>query len=143
MTAERAAKILFAGEKHETDPKLEILAAVGDAVQCFSMLGSRVLVAIYVRPEKSAGGILRPSSNRDEDKWQGKVGLVVAKGPLAFTESDTHHWGDAKPNVGDWVMFRVGDTFPFALGPGADARNLRIVEDVNVHAILSRPDVAW
>ena len=43
-----------------------------------------MLCAIYIAPEKTAGGIIRPQSNIDEDIHQGKVGLIVGVGPLAF-----------------------------------------------------------
>lgn len=133
----------FVGETHVVDPKQEILTAIGDVPASFTMLGARLLVAIYVRPEKTAGGVIRPGAHRDEDKWQGKVGLVLRIGPLAFAEDETHRWGAHVPKIGDWVMYRVGDTFPFRLGSDPNSRHLRIVEDVMVHAILDRPDVAW
>ena len=121
---------------HTVDPKQEIMAEVNAVVESLHPLGAQVLVGTYIRPKMTAGGIHIPDSTQGEDIYQGKVGLVLKLGPLAFKEDDTHKWGDRVPQVGDWVMFRVGDTFPCTLGKRAG----RFVEDVDVKAILSKPD---
>lgn len=102
-------------------------------------LGARVLVATYLRPPKTAGGIIIPDKSRDEDRWQGKVGLVVAFGPLAFTEDADHRWGDVKPKIGDWVLTNIGDTRRLDVGDNP----CRFVEDVNIQAIIDDPDMVW
>lgn len=123
---------------HDQDPAQEILDAVSEPLRGISVLGSRVLVAIYERPRATAGGILLTDTYRGEDVYQGKIGLVIALGDLAFKEDDTHHW-DRVPKVGDWVGFRVGDTWPMLLGK----KNCRMIEDVDVRLILTAPDVVY
>lgn len=123
--------------QHDDDPKQLILDEVGALVADIDVMGAQVLVGVYRRPEKTAGGIHLPGSVRDEDNWQGKVGLVLKLGPLAFLNDDSHRW-DYPPEVGDWVLFRVGDTFPWIL----NKRHCRFVEDVLVKAILrGSPDL--
>lgn len=122
---------------HEIDPKLEINNEVKGLIDDVEPLGAECIIGIYVRPTKTKGGILLADNTKGEDLYQGKIGLVLKKGPLAFQSDDTHHWGDKVPQVGDWVLFRIGDTFPFILG----ARSCRFVEDVNVKAIVHRPDI--
>lgn len=122
---------------HPTDPKEEIRAAVADQLAEIEVMGARIMVAVYQRPEKTKGGVFLTQDSRNEDRYQGKVGLILAMGPLAFSEDATHQWGDTKPQIGDWVAFRVGDTHPFLLGD----RTCRLVEDVYVQMILDRPDV--
>lgn len=125
---------------HEIDPADEISAEVKHFVSDVEPLGAQILVAVYMRPEKTKGGIIVPDSTsgtRTEDRYQGKVGLVLKIGPLAFSEDDKHHWGDRVPKAGDWILYRVGDTFPFILGK----RTCRFVEDVDVKAIVKRPDI--
>lgn len=123
---------------HNKDPKNEIMEAVKPYLDQIEPTASQVLCAIYTRPGKTVSGIYLPDKSKEEDTWQGKVGLVVKMGPLAFVDDDSHNWGPGRrPRVGDWVMWRVGDTFRFVMGE----RQLRLVEDVNIKAILGKPDI--
>lgn len=124
---------------HARDPKEEILEEIGDNLKDIVLMGSRVLVAVYTRPEKTAGGIIVTQQTQAEDKAQGKVGLVVKVGPLAFTDDGEHKFPEPNPQVGDWVMFRVGDTHPFELGK----RRCRTIHDVDVQMIIPQPDMVW
>ncbi|MDE2096329.1 MAG: hypothetical protein KGL39_03720 [Patescibacteria group bacterium] len=134
-----AGAILMA---HKIDPKDEILAEIAPFIKSINnIMSARVLVAVYKRPERTAGGVLLSDKTRDEDGYQGKVGLVVGMGPLAFKDDPERglSWGDERPQIGDWVMCSVGDTRKFKLGE----RDMRFVEDVNIHAVVSKPDVIW
>ena len=44
-----------------TDPRKALLDAVGD-LSGFDIFHNQILVAIYVRPEKTSGGIIRPDA---------------------------------------------------------------------------------
>lgn len=122
---------------HTVDPKQEITDRVGDLADDLTIMGAQLLVAVYVRPEKTRSGIILSSDTRNEDKWQGKVGLVLKCGPLAFEEDATHKFGDRVPVPGDWIVMNVGDTFAFELGE----QRCRVIEDVNVKMITKRPDI--
>lgn len=122
---------------HEVDPKTTILRDVEKLLPAVEMLGARVLVAVYVRPNITAGGIHLADSTVGEDRYQGKVGLVLKMGPIAFEDDPTHRFGTKKPAVGDWIVFSVGDTFGLELGK----RRCRSVEDVDVHMIIPVPDM--
>lgn len=130
------------GEVHGADPKTDLLAKVGFIADFVKVPSSKLLVAIYYRPEKTAGGIIDPTAMQG-DSYQGKIGLVLNMGPLAFQDDDTHTWGDVRPKVGDWVQFRVGDTAPWRLGKNEQSPHFRYVEDVNILAIWTRPDLVW
>ena len=69
--------------KHTVDPREAILKEVGD-LSSVEIFNNQILVAIYIRPEKTSGGIILANQTRDEDKWQGKMGLVLKKGPSAW-----------------------------------------------------------
>jgi co-chaperonin GroES (HSP10) len=90
---------------HVVDPKEKLLEEIGDVPPDIVNF-NKVLVAIYRRPEKTAGGIILTDRAGDEDVWQGKVGLIVAMGPLAFTDDDSNKFHGVKYEVGDWVWFR-------------------------------------
>lgn len=122
---------------HEVDPREQILKEVTAYADQIKVLGADVLCAVYLRPKQTKGGIVLPDQYRKEDEFQGKVGLVIKKGPLAFKDDGEHKFGDVAPEIGDWVLFRVGDTFELIIGE----RKFRLVQDVNIRAIIDAPDI--
>jgi hypothetical protein len=93
------------------DKKAAIIEAVGDlsSVDVFSDL---VLVGTYIEDEKTAGGIFKPKETVQESEFQGKVGLVLKAGPLAYGdwEEDAERGKNATPST--WVVFAIKDTWP-------------------------------
>ena len=130
------------GERHGEDPRDALWKKVGFVADHIKVPSSKILVAIYYRPETTTGGIIDPTVKAG-DSFQGKIGLVIKLGPLAFQDDDTHTWGDVRAKQKDWVQFRVGDTAPWRLGRNEQSPHFRFVEDVNVLAIWDRPDLAW
>ncbi len=90
-----------------TDPKRVLLDALGK--HATEVLHSQVLVAGYVRPAKTKGGIFMPDKVIEEDRFQGNIGLVVALGPGAFKDDDIAKFHGKKLKVGDWVMYVPAD----------------------------------
>src|SRR5258708_4825410 len=62
----------------------EIWAALGD-LSGFRLFGSQVLLADYMRPVKTRGGII--TTDQSEDIFQGVLGMVVLIGPTAWRAS--------------------------------------------------------
>lgn len=122
---------------HEIDPRELILKEVKPYAEHIKVLGADLLCAVYMRPRQTKGGIMLPDQSRKEDEFQGKVGLVIKMGPIAFQDDNDHRFGNVAPKVGDWVIFRVGDTFELIIGE----RKFRLVQDVNVRAIVDKPDI--
>lgn len=106
----------------------------------FVVLHTDVLVATYVKPRKTAGGILLPEKSVDEDRWQGKVGLVLKLGEGAFKHGA---WGNAYegtvPEVGDYVTFHTSDTREI----GFKGFSCRHVDASLVRTIVPNPDVIY
>lgn len=98
----------IAALSRSTNPKEDLIKAAGD-LSGLDVMHNQILVATYIRPEKTAGGIIRPNSNLQEDEYQGKVGLVLKIGPTAFVNGDDIDFAGQKVSVGDWVVYRVGD----------------------------------
>ena len=119
------------------DQRKEILAAIGDLSK-IELLGNRVLVGIYIEPEKTSGGIILSTGTIKESVWQGTVGLVLKKGPQAFVdEPETKtYFHDQNVNVGDWVVFRPGDAKRIQIN-GIDCR---MVEDTLIDMIVDDPN---
>ncbi len=132
----------WVGERDWATAKADLMKRVGFISDHVQVPGPKILVAIYYRPMKTSGGIINPGA-KEEDSHQGKIGLVLKMGPLAFAEDSNHAWEGVSPKVGDWVQFRVGDTAPWRMGRDSKLPHLRYVEDVNVLAIWDRPDLVW
>jgi hypothetical protein len=103
--------------------KQEIHQALG-STDDLEIFGSRVLVAVYVRPDKNASGFYMGPKKQIEDIYNGKVVLIIKCGPDAFQGDDG--WlkalvGDkAAPTPGDWcfVQASLGEPIMFC-GDGA------------------------
>ena len=130
---------------HDEDPKLEILNKAGD-LKDVEVFGSDVLVALYIRPQKTKSGIILSDSTRDEDRWQGKAGLILKLGPTAYCDEDGNKFRDI--NEGDWVVFRPSDGWPVTLNSAnsfasKDAIPCRVVTDINIRLRVSSPDAIY
>lgn len=123
---------------HDTDPKKKIRDDLGD-ISAFKLFNNQVLVAIYVRPARTKSGLYLPDQTVDEDKYQGKVGLVVAKGPSAFDPEAEGWFKDVEVNLNDWVVFRPSDGW----GVSLNGVSCRVLEDTSIRASVDRPDRVW
>lgn len=119
------------------NPALGLKMAVGDLSKV-QVLSNRVLVAIYIAPEKTKGGLIRATQTIKEDVFQGSVGLVLKKGSMAFVDDDaskTYFHGQTV-NEGDWVAFRPGDAKRVQIN-GVDCR---LCEDIMIDMIVADPE---
>ena len=123
---------------HEKDPKQLLLDKVGN-INGIQLLNTQVLVAVYIRPEKTKGGIIYVDSTRDEDKYQSKVGLILKKGPTAFVEDGAKWFGDVEFNEHDWLVFRPSDGWNI----GVNGVWCRMLEDSSVKAKIDHPDAVF
>lgn len=126
------------------DPKKVITDKVESHVKkgIRNLLGNRVLVATAPHAIASKGGILFTQKTKDEQRYQGTVGLVLAMGPTAFWyEDDEGKFSNEGPRaeVGDWVWFRNADTWEC----GINEVSCRIIKDNMILGILDDPEVVW
>ena len=124
--------------EHATDPKQKLLDDIGD-ISAFEIFNNQILIAIYIRPNKTKSGIYLSDQSREEDKVQGKVGLVVKKGPAAFVDDTSEWFKDISVVVNDWVVIRPSD------GWAITVNNVlcRIVDDTAVRGKIDVPDRVW
>lgn len=126
---------------HEIDPADGIRRSVEKHIDGIDVLFNQVLIAVYERPKVTASGIHLPDQSTDEDRYQGKVGLVLKKGPDAFQENRdagrVFNGQDVK--VGDWVVIRTSDGWALNLG----AQLCRAVSDTHIRAVVAHPDIVW
>lgn len=93
------------------NPKKGILEAVGD-VSGVDVLTDLVLVGTFIRSEKRASGLLLPKEHLQEDEFQGKVGLVLKTGPLAYADWEDDSSRGKNATLHTWVVFAIKDTWP-------------------------------
>lgn len=128
----------YARMTHDVDPKKTIHDELGDISE-IELFHNQVLAAIYIRPEKTKSGLYLSGQTRDEDKWQGKVGLIVKTGPDAFKD-DTGKWFNGVDiNVGDWIYFRPSDGWQITV----HGVLCRILDDTDIRGRISAPDQVW
>ncbi len=122
--------------KHDVDPRQTTLDRMGD-LSTIRLSGAQILIATYLRPEKTKGNIIITEAVRDEDKYQGKCGLVLKMGPLAYIETEKMNFGGYKAKVGDWVFYRPVDGIALSV----NGQHCRVLEDVNIKGDIDHPDV--
>ena len=123
---------------HSIDPRKDLLKKIGklDDIEIFN---NQLLCAVYVRPEKTKGGIVLPDQHRSEDKIQGKVGLVLKKGQSAFVDEGQNWFVGVNVEVNDWIIFRPADGWSITV----NGVLCRILNDINVRGRIQHPDQVW
>lgn len=135
---------------HTVDPAKAIHDQLGGVHEQFNVIGVDVMIAIYQRPETTAGSIVLPGRSLGEDEYQGKVGLILKVGPMVNPGNDELvEWFGGKdklPRPGQWAVVRVGDTYPFDLHYGIGSKDkmpCRLVEAKLIRGIVKEPDTIW
>lgn len=130
--------------QHDIDPRQEIIDRVKPFLDGVHVMGEDVLLGVYVRPEKTKGGVHLTQSYRQEDEYQGLACVVLKMGPLAFVEDDDHKYGERKPQVGDWVAVKKSQGYSLKIGASAiDVQPCRLMNESGIKLIISEPDMVW
>lgn len=124
--------------EHANDPKKAILDEIG-SIDDINVFNNQILVAIYMRPEKTKSGIILTDDTRSEDRYQGKVGLVLKKGATAFVDPDNKWFVDTNVEINDWVYFRVTDGWSV----NVHGVSCRVLEDTDIRGSIQYPDAVW
>jgi co-chaperonin GroES (HSP10) len=117
----------------------DIYDGLGDALDGIQIFHNQILVAVYIRPNVTEGGIHLPDQTIDEDRWQGKVGMVLKKGPIAFLDDPRNSFHGQNVEPGEWVMFRVSE----APAISVNGVHCRLLEDIHVRGVISSPSFIW
>lgn len=123
---------------HKGDPKKNLRDQVG-GVDDIEVFNNQVLVAIYIRPQKTKSGIFLPESHVAEDQHQSKVGLVLKKGPSAFVDEENRWFRDVDLKVDDWVVYRASDGWAITINNVV----CRILDDTSIRGRVQHPDRVW
>lgn len=132
-------------EAASVDPKRALLDAAGNMVD-YEVFHNLVLVAPYIAPDRTKGGIIRPDSNLAEDRFQGKAGLVLKVGPAAFKDDGGAKFYGITVSPGDWVLFRPSDGFECFISDRrtvGDGLPCRLIEDSLIRGRISNPALIY
>lgn len=123
---------------HDVDPKEKLLAELGD-ISNIEIFNNQILVAVYVRPNKTKSGLYLSDNVVAEDRYQGKVGLLVGMGPAAFQDDSGQWFNNASFNLHDWLVFRPSEGWSITV----NGVLCRMLSDTQVKMRIPSPDTAW
>tara|TARA_R110002020_G_scaffold160425_4_gene344854 strand:+ start:1652 stop:2113 length:462 start_codon:yes stop_codon:yes gene_type:complete len=97
--------------------------------------GYRMLILPFSPPEKTKGGIMLAKQTLDKERIATVVGLVVRKGPDAYSDRDKFPEGPWCKE-GDWVIFGryAGARF------NIDGGDMRLLNDDEILATVNNPE---
>ena len=95
-----------------------------------------VLIVTAPTMTKSKGGIIFTDPTKNEDRFQGKIGMVVKIGEVAFNDPEIWPNEDTRPTIGDWVVYRNADTHECAI----NKISCRFIKDYLIIGKVSAPD---
>ena len=134
------------------DPAEPLLAAAGD-LSDYEVFHNLVLVATYIPPPKVMKGpdgeniVFHEADNTQaENRFQGKVGLVLRIGPTAFQDDSVAKFGGMSIKPGDWIMYRPSDGFELFIRDRRkfnEGLSCRLIEDVFVRGRVSDPSLIY
>lgn len=124
--------------EHVNDPREEILTQIGD-ISGIEIFNNQILCAVYIRPEKTKGGIILTDGIRGEDRFQGKVGLLIGMGPAAFQDESGQWFNNSSFKLHDWLVFRPSDGWSVTV----NGILCRMMSDTQIKARISSPDEVW
>ena len=138
------AKLREIAQAAEYDPRQALVDAIGDisGYECFH---NRVLVATYIRPEKTKGGVYLADRSLAEDRFQNPIGLVLKIGPTAFMDDSAVNFGGVKIEPGDWVHYKPSNGIEmfFVDANGRDGTPCRSLEDIHIIGRIDDPSKIW
>lgn len=120
------------------DPRKAIIEAVGD-LSGTKVAADLVLLGTYIRNEMTAGGIIRPTEVLKEDEYQGKVGLVLKAGPMAFGDWETEGEVGKMAELHTWVVYAIKDAWPVQINGTA----CRFIPYDKIRMQVPKPDMVF
>lgn len=127
---------------HLEDPAEVIFKKVGmknGKIPGFELMSNRVLLGLYVRPEKTKSGIIITDTTRGEERFQGKAAVVLALGPSAFVDDDNFRFLGQKLEIGDWCVLHVTDGRALSI----NSAECRLIRDQDISMKIPSPDQVY
>lgn len=128
------------------DPRKALLDSLEGRHHEIEMFHNFVLVATYIEPEQTKGGIILSDRTLSENRFQGKAALVLRLGPQAFKDDGRVSFGGVTlREEEDWVMVRPSDGLELFTSDssGRNGTSCRIFQDVNILARIKDPALVY
>jgi hypothetical protein len=130
-------------EDYARDPRGFLLDRCALWLPSCHLMSNLVLCATYYLPafEFLPGGtrFYRTETSHNEALWQGKVGLVVAKGPMAFVDEPGINFHGQNVEIGEWVQWDIHD----ARQQTINRVHCRYLKDVQIVAKWDDPRLVY
>lgn len=147
--------------------KERLLRELSPQLEKIDLQRNRCLVATYVRPNVSSGGIIFTDKKTEEDRWQGKVGLLLKVGPAAFDYEEVQdliqeHLDNLAEGIppkfakvrafqelgiplpGDWIAYRTSETHEVGIEVEKGiCASCRFITDDSIIMRVADPSIIW
>ena len=129
------------------DPRQTIIDSIGQKeIDDYEPAANLILIGTYARSDVTKSGLfLGGDRTRQEDRFQGKVGLVLKMGPAVNHPSRPMVF--ATPlKVGDWITYRASDALEFFFvdpKKPLDGTSARLLEDGLVMSRIVNPEAIY
>lgn len=134
------------------DPAKPLWDAAGD-LSDYEVFHNLVLVATYIAPPKVLKGpngediiLHQTDRSHEEDRFQGKTGLVLKTGPVAFVDDGVAKFGGVTIKPGDWVIYRPSDGHELFIrdrSKNNEGLSCRLIEDTFVRGRVKDPSLVY
>jgi len=131
-------------EEYRNDPRAFLLNRCALWMESVQVFHNWIITATYYLPNYDVIGgtsvkLWRPETTQDEALWQGKVGLVVGKGPLAFKDDDRNKFHGQNVEIGQWIMWDIHD----ARQTTVNRVHCRWIPDVRILGTVDDPKLVY
>jgi hypothetical protein len=132
-------------EEYARDPKAFLMDRCLLWLPACHLMRDLVLCATYYLPAfeflPNGTKFYRTDTSHNEALWQGKVGLVIAKGPMAFVDEPALgiHFHGQDVEIGDWVQWDIHDARQHTI----DRIHCRALKDTQIIAKWDDPRLVY
>lgn len=125
----------------EAETKRLVFEALGE-LDDIDLAYNDVLVAKHLRTHV-AQGLIASTFTENEDRYTGKVGLVLKVGHRAFVDDDRNQFYGWSVKRGDWVFYRNSDGWDMNIARlGRTAQQsveCRVIQDAHIRGRVKYP----
>lgn len=125
-------------EQYRDDPKAFLLFRMS-LLMPLKVYHNWIITATYYLPKWDYLGntdfkFERPETVHNNALWEGKVGLVIGKGPMAFLDDEHVAFHGQNVEIGDWIQYDIMEGRQFTL----DQVHCRRLKDTQL--VMQIPD---
>lgn len=121
---------------YKADPAGYLLKRCQSIMQNVKMDTNHIMVATFFLPDstemRGPDGkpvtFYLPDKTKDEATWQGRCGLLIAKGPMAWVDDEKVKFHGCTHDIGEWLLYDRQDGRQISIG----RVHCRRLQDVDV-----------